>query len=445
MRTNDAIWDEILSKLHLDPDINQKLLGRATLRPFLVGKKDLRNLVSMTSAAECATPLRERGMFVLPKSRSEWWLVRGRGYQKLRDPLGPEDFPSRLPIHLTTLAFSRGENPFINRALHSGLLNHFSRIATPLYETISGKHGTPAFSFHVNGVKDLSVSQGTQIELDKGYESQREILLLEAKVGPQETFLIRQLYYPYRAYIRLQELAGGSIKPVRPLFFVADPTESTFTIWEYEWPERRDEFLDYEAIEEVGRGRSYRIVEVETPSDWLTEIPPEPRFPVFQANDLDKIAQFPILVSQEVDTASRWASHYGFAVRQGNYYGSAAAAFGLVVSEEGRFILTPDGRKFICLTQEERDTWIAKRLLEIPMINAVFHLMQERGSEGVGDSDISRIVKRSSRLSGTTPMRRASSIRSYFRWLMNSGTVVVDEARIYSRDAWEQGRGKASP
>lgn len=82
---------------------------------------------------------------------------------------------------------------------------------------------------------------------------------------------------------------------------------------------------------------------------------------------------------------------------------------------------------------------MAERLLRIPIMNAVFELAQQRGMGGVGDSDISRIIKEKTTLTGKTPPRRASSVRSYFRWLaQTTGTVVVDGQRVYSRVGWDK-------
>src|SRR5208282_4764679 len=180
MKSNDSLWAEIVQRLGLNLDQPLTTLTETQLKVALSGRKDLRNLVSMTSMEQWATPLRQKDVFVLPRSRSEWVLVHGKGYEKLDDPGEAELFQSKLPIRLTTLSYGRGENPFLNHAYHSGLLSHFTGVPT-LFETLSGRSGTSAFKFRVDGIPDLNVEQGTQMDIDKGYESEDAVLLFEAK------------------------------------------------------------------------------------------------------------------------------------------------------------------------------------------------------------------------------------------------------------------------
>jgi len=433
---NDDLWTKLVERIPIDLSRPVTYLTEDQIKRVLEGeRRDLRNLVSMTSEREWAKVLQPTHSFVLPKSRTEWAVVRGKGYCKLVKPGNPEPFSSRLPIRLTTLSYGRGENPFLSHAYHSGLLDYFSRTTSKLYDTLSGRAGTRAFTFHVDGSPDLAVEQGTQMDIDKGYENTTEVLLFEAKVGAQETFLIRQLYYPLRSHLIFQQETGH--KKVRPFFFVANPDKETYSLWEYEWPE--DHINDYEAIQPVGEPRCFRIVEQEVPKDQFTEIPLDKSVPEIQANDLSKVTVLPFLVPQGIDTAKKWAQHYGFARRQGNYYESAAATLGLVRSEAGTFVLTEEGRKFVTLSPQQRDAFVAERLLRIPTFNRVFALAQQRDAEGVGNSEIARIIEDTRSLTGKTPPRRASTVRAWFKWLAQAtGTVVVEGQRIYSRMGWEK-------
>jgi len=438
---NDDLWAELVEKLSLDLTRPVNFLSETQIKVSLEGRRDLRNLVSMTSLDQLATVLGSKGTFVLPKSRTEWMIVHGKGYEKLDDPGEPAVFRSHLPIRLTTLSYGRGENPFLNHAYHSGLLSHFTGVPA-LFETISGRSGTTEFRFRVDGSPELRVEQGTQMDIDKGYESEGDVLLFEAKARPQETFLIRQLYFPYRSHTDFQSRSGH--KRVRPFVFVADADAGTYSFWEFGWS---DDF-DYEAIHSVGKPRRFRIVEKEVAKDLFTELRGRESVPEIQANDLDKVTTLPFLIPQGIDTAKKWVAYYGFGPwpRQGNYYQAAAAALGLVGSENGTFVLTDEGRQFVTMSPDQRDVWVAERLLKIPTINRVFTLAHERGAEGVGDSDIGRIIEATRGLTGKTPTRRASTVRAWFRWLAQAtGTVIVEGKRIYSREGWERKTASIRP
>lgn len=431
MTKNDDLWAELAQRIPIDFSRPLTVLTDRQIKAVLGGRRDLRLLVSMDTYDKLADVLRLHDSFVLPKSRSEWAVVRGKGYQSLDDPGEPERFPSRLPIRLTTTAYGHGESSFLFHAFNSGLLDHFA--GERLFPTIAGKGSTPAFHFRIDAHVELDV-EGAGMEIDQGFESQESVQLFEAKVGWKNTFLIRQLYYPFRSHQELQRAADS--KRVRPFFFVAEPNEGTYSLWEYEWSDESD----YEAIRLV-KTKRFKIEEGPARTDLLVSIPPDPSVPEFQANDLNKVTALPFLVRQGVNTARRWAEYYGFALRQGNYYESAAEALGLVESEEGTFVLTNMGRRFVTLPPQERDTLVAERLLKIPTINRVFALARDRGAEGVGDSDIARVIGETRRLSGATPPRRASSIRAYFCWLAQTmGVAVVEDQRIYSREGWEERR-----
>ncbi|HZY69583.1 MAG TPA: AAA-associated domain-containing protein [Thermoplasmata archaeon] len=435
MTRNDDLWAELIQKLGLDLTRPVNFLNEIEIKVTLGGRRDLRNLVSMTRREQLAKVLGDSEAFVLPKSRTEWMIVHGKGYQTLDAPSETEDFRSNLSVRLTTLSYGRGENPFLNHALHSGLLSSFT--GTPvLWETLSGRSGTPEFRFRMDsrpGLENLKVEQGTQVEIDKGYEAEHEVLLFEGKARPQGTFLIRQLYYPFRSQREFQERTGH--KRVRSFIFVADPDVDLYSMWEFEWTDT----FDYEAIRLVGSPRRFRIVERDVPTDELAEIEENKSIPEIQANDLEKVTTLPFLVTRGVDTAAKWAQHYQFALRQGNYYESAAAALGLVDNQNGTFVLTPEGKRFVSLQPPDRDRLTSNRLLTIPTINRVFALCRERGSEGVSDVDIARIIEETRGLRGTTPRRRASSVRAWFRWLsIATGVVVVEGRWIFSRAGWDQ-------
>jgi hypothetical protein len=393
---------------------------------------DTRRIISMTSKKELAKVLKDNDVFVLPISRAKWIVTHGVGYHAVEDPGPTVDFPSRAPFHLTTLSYANAEKAGLAHAYTSGLLERFTGSA-PILGTDPGRSSTRSFDFKVDGNPRIEVK--AQMEVDQCYEGPRDVLLFEAKVDfdvERDEFFIRQLYFPYRSHVLHQELTGH--KPVRTFFFNADTTAKTYTIWEYRWKDEHD----YEDIH-LRRASRFKIVEEEVPKDLLGNVSPDPSVPFFQADDFDKVTEFPFLVQRGVKDAKAWAEHYGFALRQGSYYRAAAEALGLVGNEEGTYVLTGLGKRFLTMPREKRNSTVAELLLRMPVLNAVFDLARRRGIEGVSKEDVIRIIKEKTGLTGATPPRRASSVLSYFRWLATTtGTVVVDGQRIYSRVGWDQ-------
>jgi hypothetical protein len=129
-------------------------------------------------------------------------------------------------------------------------------------------------------------------------------------------------------------------------------------------------------------------------------------------------------------------NHYRIAYRQANYYKEAAEALGLVSSDGGPFVLTAEGRKYVSLEPKERGDYLVSRILRIPIMNRVFHRVQQSETKGVGKEEVARLIATTSKLTGTTPPRRASTVLSFFRWMgRTTGAVVVRDGRIYCRSS----------
>src|SRR5208283_4710541 len=113
-------------------------------------------------------------------------------------------------------------------AYHSGLLSHFAEVGQ-LYPTVLGKMGTGSFNLRIGtGGEPLPVD-GAGMEVDLGLEGEDDLLLIEGKVSARASFLIRQLYYPFRVF------KAATDKRVRSIFFVAEPESRTCALWESRW------------------------------------------------------------------------------------------------------------------------------------------------------------------------------------------------------------------
>ncbi|MCI4346487.1 MAG: AAA-associated domain-containing protein, partial [Thermoplasmata archaeon] len=229
------------------------------------------------------------------------------------------------------------------------------------------------------------------------------------------------LYYPYRSFKDFQT------KNVRSFFFVAEG--GVFSLWEYSWRDPND----YESIH-LEKAASYELQSERPPIERFESIEPDPnRDIVPQADDFRKIADFPLLVAGDVSTLTEWSGHYGIAYRQANYYKEAAAAMGLVSEGKGPVSLTREGRKYVGMRPTQRGDYLAEQILRIPIMNRVYREVKRAGAKGVGREEISNLIRKHSHLGGSTPMRRASTVLSFFRWMSQStGALLVNHQRIYS-------------
>jgi hypothetical protein len=385
--------------------------------------KEPRLVASMHSKNKLPEVFRDNGVFVLPVSGDSYVIVHGKGYHEL-EPIESSalKFRARFPFGLTMLAYGTGEGRYLLHAYNSGLLSRFSNVRE-MYQTTAGKMRTGKFEFRVDGSPNISVD-GAGMEIDMGFEGRSDVLLFEAKARRVDDFLIRQLYYPMR-------VAGSfTNKTVRAFFFVADPKDETYSIWEYSWTDPHD----YESIKLV-RSARFAIQESEAPIETLETVEPDPSLDIVpQADDFQKVADFPLLVHTGIDTAKKWAQHYGITERQGSYYREATEAMGLVTSKDGQYVLTNEGLRYVEIDQQSRADFLAIRILKIPIMNEVFRQVQLHSERGIEKGEIATLIEKKSHLRGSTPARRAGTVMSYFRWMARAtGTVLVTGTRIYPR------------
>ena len=211
MATKRDKWEDIFRALNIDGTKPVEYVTASQIKQTV--HEEPRLMASMLSEDKRPKIFRDLGVFILPVSSDKYAIVHGNGYHELEDPGQPRKFQARFPFEMVMLAFGMGETRYLLHAYHSGLLNHFSG-AAQMFETMSGKGRTGNFEFRVDGSPAIQV-KGAGMEVDKGFESPTEMLLFEAKAFRPKTFLIRQLYYPYRV------ASDFADKTVRAFFFVA--------------------------------------------------------------------------------------------------------------------------------------------------------------------------------------------------------------------------------
>ena len=89
-----------------------------------------------------------------------------------------------------------------------------------------------------------------------------------------------------------------------------------------------------------------------------------------QADDVNKISDFPLRVSEGYDTAEKIKNAFGFVNRQSSYNRHAAEILGLVSKDNRwRYKVTDIGEKYLCLSSKQKSQYLCKLLLEFPVIN----------------------------------------------------------------------------
>jgi hypothetical protein len=158
-----------------------------------------------------------------------------------------------------------------------------------------------------------------------------------------------------------------------------------------------------------------------------TQIENEPAVTFPQANDLDKVIDIVTNYSSGLTNKEEIVEFFEFAGRQGDYYADAAIYLGLLkrhLDRSSEFELTRVG-EFIANSQKrsQRNLWLLKQMLKTPSFNEIIRLFRDNSYNisRMNAELLAPIIQRHQiQLHGTTPGRRASTVKSWLRWMKNN-------------------------
>ena len=226
---------------------------------------------------------------------------------------------------------------------------------------------------------------------------------------------IRQLYYPFRTFLHKN-------KKVRNFFFSVEPRQSVYMFWEYG-------FSPYDSLESINliqcKQYQIKVSKVLSIKQFQNIKPLQKKLNIPQADKVDRIIQFPLMISEGHDTAEEMMGVFDFTNRQSSYYRHASEILGLVTSDDdNKYRLTERGEEYLKLPSEKKSNFICKLLLEFPIMNEIFLDISSDRNKLVTKQNIIDLLKKKSVLTGSTLERRARTIRTWFRWIRNNLGIV---------------------
>ncbi|MGI9012272.1 MAG: type II restriction enzyme [Nitrososphaeraceae archaeon] len=408
-------WELIIEQLKIDVSKPVNFVTANQVKS--ITQEEPRLMAKMDRYENLPQMFKENNLFLLPISRKEYAIIKGNGYHKL------EPIDKKLEIHLTSKPFPESaigiesESVFLDYANSCGLLEKLCQ-TNNLILTFRGRRTTPKFSFKVNSLSNTINIENAQIEIDCTFETLDQIIIFEAKIGNPDSFNIRQLYYPFRTFY-------GKKKPIRNFFFYLIPEEKIYLFWEYVF----DPYDEFNSIKLVD-SKKYKVKLSNnpiSPKSYQKIQPIEKKQNIPQADDINKIIEFPLRVFEGYDTSVKMINAFGFVKRQSSYYRQAAELLGLVVLDNNKYKLTQKGEEFLKLPAERKANYVCKLLLEFPIINEIFLLISIDRTKIITRNDIIELLKKKSHITGSTLKRRTQTIVSWFKWIRNNvGLVEID-------------------
>ncbi|TMN23153.1 type II restriction enzyme [Lentibacillus cibarius] len=364
---------------------------------------------------------KENGLSILPISRSSYIIGNFDVYEKVsyNQKIKPiqVDFPPDITTIDPTNLYS--ESSALHCAHVTGMME--SVLGEESFQTISGRMSSKEFDFNIRtrqGTDRLIQIKNSQVEIDGGYESPSQFMIVEAKNETVDDFLVRQIYYPYRLW------QAKTPKQVKPVFFTYSNDIFSFFVYEFTDPMR------YNSLRLVEQ-KDFIIAHEELELDDIIEVfqsvqtVPEPEVPFPQADDFTRIVDLLGLLVENDLSREYITSNYDFDVRQTGYYTTAGMYLGLIerYRDENRqvmFTLTRAGRQIMRLKTKDKFLKLAESILAHEPFKQVLAEYFQTSSPPERERVV-EIMKRCNLYnvnSESTYFRRASTVMGWINWIL---------------------------
>lgn len=414
---NDIAWEKIFEKYNILHRIKENRFFEITasaINEF----REARLMTKFDNQANLPRLFLENNLSILPITRGSYVIGDFLAYQNL-EPLQAELRQVSIPDNIQTIDFENitSESLAINCAYISGILADFLEDDN-LLPTVSGRMSSDIFSFNIltksGDLANLQV-ENSQIEIDGGFEGPSQFCIVEAKNYLSNDFLVRQLYYPLRLW------AKKLTKPIRTLFLAY--SNGIFNLYEYVF----SDLQTYNSLTLVKQGRYIFKTAPITREDILyilhnSPIVPEPDVPFPQANNFLRVINLCELLAQGIMTRDEITSNYAFTPRQTNYYTDAGRYLGLIekktIDDEIIFSLTTEGYRIMKLPYRQRQLAFVEKILSHRVFNEA---LKDRLGHGDAptEEDIVKIMESQTPYGEATLKRRASTVRSWIKWILS--------------------------
>ena len=418
MGYNDDAWEKLFYQYDILNAVHKQgvfEISAAQIKPC----REPRLMTKFDHYQNLPELFRRYGLSILPTTRGSYVISSFEAYRRFEPPSFqtqrvplPENLQSLSPEFITSEALA------LNCAYSTGILADFLDDGA-LLPTTSGRMGSGSFSFSIGtreGARRVQV-ENAQIEIDAGYEGERSLSLIEAKMDLAEDFLIRQLYYPFRVW------SARISKTIRQIFLIY--TNGIFFLYEYRFLEP-DNYNSLALVRQknyvVGAGLSLGEFQ-ETLA--RTKMVPEPPLPFPQADSLPRVINLLEQLQKSPMPKDDITQRYGFTPRQTSYYTDAGRYLGLMERERRldcgtRYSLTREGRSLLKLPYRERQLALFQCIIR----HKVFHdavarclclsrpLIKREAVELMKQSPLYGVV------SDSTYTRRASTVQSWSNWCL---------------------------
>lgn len=430
----DQEWRNIFNDFNIIEEIERK--GKYEIDSEVIKKyREPRLMAKWDYTDSLPVIFKETKINILPISRGTYLLGQFLLYEKF-----PEDIDTVTDIttiHLDdfetiNIKNISSEATAINILQLSGILEDFLKLPEKerLHNTFNGRMSSGEFDFKVNTIKNKSIKievKNAQIEIDGGFESENNVVILEAKNSLNSDFNIRQLYYPYRLWYDKVK------KPIRLIFSIY--SNKIFRLFEYKFKDKGN----YSSIELVAK-KNYSLEDTSITMEELKEVhsrvvniqsDDDRKTPFPQADKFERVINLLERLYRDDMSGEEIESYMDFTYRQKDYYynaGKYLELFEKYKTEEGviNYKLSKLGKSIYKMNYKERQLKLVEQIFSHKIFNDLFK-EYIRNKDFPTKKKVEKLIRKNNKLSNEVISRRASTVLSWFAWVINLDKTKGDK------------------
>lgn len=417
---NDDAWEKIFDDFNVVETIHSR--GAFEISSMEIKKyREPRLMTKFDSVETLPKIFKKYNLRILPNSRGTYVIGKFKAYADL-------EYEDKHPIVMRLPEYVRSFDSFdvsseavaLNIAQMTGMIDYvMNAVDVPAVETITGRLSSGTLKYNIDLEKSKNSFsfevKNSQVEIDAGFETLDSLSIIEAKSFIPKTFMIRQLYYPYRIYTNL-----GTDKKVLPIYFTYSDGIYAFHIFSFD---TEDNYSSLRKIEQINfivdESLDLTVEEVIDISNKSENVIVQSSFP--QANNVTRILDLLNHIDETVKQ-SDVTNRYQFHKRQSDYYLNALAFIGMVKRVgKGVFTLTELGRKVQQLpNSNSRNQIIIEQMLRDKSFNMCFKEFINKGGFISKPVIAEILLKYAYKVdSPETAQRRYSTVKSWINWIIS--------------------------
>lgn len=357
-------WENIFNRYKLLEKVKKNRFVDITADDLkAVEGKEARNLAKIDFREKLPNIMKEEGLSILAIKNGLYRIARNDPFININEEISTKIIELEPPSDIISI------DPFNIRSESAAL---DIAAVSDMHNIIFGEESKLTIRGRIRGSLDFNIDEipynvdGVQIEVDGGYESNKAVHLIEAKIGYNNNINIRQLLYPQLFWE--SQIAGK--KQIKSYVFFLQGDIFRFIPYYYNGAIGHVDHSQEKAFKfKQPSSAKFSLYEIQVDQSKI-----DINIPFPQADRFDTINTMLITIFENnCLNKEELKSYFAIVDRQIDYYFNVLKWLKLCIEEDNCLILTAIGNRLMELPFRERMQEIAKIVFAEPIMNAVLN------------------------------------------------------------------------